>query len=185
VSHDAIVTTPRPDGPARSRIALAGDPDPRDLPGDFCHRRTVEVRFADTDAMGHVNNAAYLTFVEAARLDWWSEVTGEAVQREGHRAEGLILAEAEIAFRSPVLFGEVVMVETRATRIGRTSLAVEHRMTAGPPGGPIRLASIVKSVIVRYDYEAEKPVPWPPELVERIEAFEGRQLRPPEAAGSN
>jgi acyl-CoA thioester hydrolase len=163
--------------PARSRVAVTGDADPRDLPGDFAHRRIVEVRFADTDAMGHVNNAAYLTFVEAARLDWWSDVTGEAIQREGDRAEGLILAEADIAYRSPVLFGEIVIVETRATRIGRTSLGVEHRMTVGPPDGPVRLAATVQSVIVRYDYETEAPVPWPPDAVARIEAFEGRTLR--------
>ncbi len=163
--------------PPRSRVVVAGPPDARDLPGDFAHRRTVEVRFADTDAMGHVNNAAYLTFVEAARLAWWSVVTGEAVQREGDRAEGLILAEAELAFRSPILFGEAVVVETRATRIGRTSLAVEHRMTAGPPDGPLRLVGTVRSVIVRYDYETERPVPWPPEVAARIEAFEGHALR--------
>jgi len=163
--------------PARSRVDITGEPDPRDLPGDFAHRREVEVRFADTDAMGHVNNAAYLTFVEAARLAWWSDITGEAIQREGDRAEGLILAEADIAFRSPVLFGEIVVVETRATRIGRTSLGVEHRMTVSPPDGPHRLAATVGSVIVRYDYEAETPVDWPPEVVARIEAFEGRSLR--------
>ena len=38
--------------------------DPRDLGGDFGCRRDVEVRFADTDAMGHVNNANYLTYCE-------------------------------------------------------------------------------------------------------------------------
>ena len=31
--------------------------DPRDLPGPFRHRVEIVVRFADTDAMGHVNNA--------------------------------------------------------------------------------------------------------------------------------
>src|SRR5262249_47526237 len=79
---------------ARGRIAL-GTPDPRDLDEDFAHRRSVEVRFADTDAMGHVNNAVYLTFAEAARVAWWSEVTGETIIREGDRAHGLILAEAD------------------------------------------------------------------------------------------
>ena len=29
---------------------------------------SIEIRFADTDAMGHVNNAVYLTYAEAARL---------------------------------------------------------------------------------------------------------------------
>ena len=162
---------------ARPRARVEAAADPRDLAGDFGHVHEVPVRFADTDAMGHVNNAVYLTFAEAARLAWWSDVTGEPVVREADRDEGLILAEVEVAFRSPVLFGELVSVETRATRIGRTSLAVEHRLTAGPGGGPSRVVATIDSVIVRYDYRAERPVPWSPDVVARIEAFEGRPLR--------
>lgn len=161
----------------RDRVAVDGPPDPRDLEGDFGHRHVVPTRFADTDAMGHVNNAVYLTYAEAARLGWWSDVTGELIIREGDRSEGLILAEIEVAFRSPVLFGETVTVETRATRIGRTSLGLEHRMTAATVDGPVRVVGIVGSVIVRYDYETERPIAWRPEVVERIEAFEGRRLR--------
>jgi acyl-CoA thioester hydrolase len=162
---------------ARSRIAVDGVADPRDLTGDFGHRHAVPVRFADTDAMGHVNNAVYLTFAEAARVAWWAEVTGEPIIREADRTAGLILAEADIAFRAPVFFGETVQVETRATRIGRSSIRVEHRLTASSDDGPARLVATIGSVIVRYDYGAERPTPWGPDLVDRIEAFEGRRLR--------
>ncbi|HUQ77483.1 MAG TPA: thioesterase family protein [Patescibacteria group bacterium] len=167
------MTEPRP----RDRVATHGPPDPRDLVGDFGHRHVSVVRFADTDAMGHVNNAVYLTFVESARVAWWSDVTGEAIQREPGRAEGLILAEAEVAFRAPVFHGETVVVETRATRIGRTSIASEHRLTASRPGGPARLVATCRSVIVRYDYVTETPVALDPDLIERIETAEGRPLR--------
>jgi acyl-CoA thioester hydrolase len=167
------VTAPAP----RERVAVSGPPDPRDLEGDFGHRKSVEIRFADTDAMGHVNNAVYLTFVEAARVDWWMTTTGEPLERVGGRSQGLILAEAEIAFRSPLFFGDTVTVETRAGRFGRTSLNVEHRLSASREGGPVRLVATCRTVIVRYDYVAEAPVPWPSELIERVEAVEGRSLR--------
>ena len=162
---------------ARQRVEVSGPPDPRDLAGDFSHRTTVDIRFADTDAMGHVNNAVYLTFVEAARVGWWTATTGEPLEREAGRAEGLILAEVEIAFRSPLFFGETVTVETRASRLGRTSLGLEHRLTASRPGGPIRLVATCRSVVVRYDYVAERPIPWRADLIERLEAFEGGSLR--------
>ncbi|HET7471860.1 MAG TPA: thioesterase family protein [Candidatus Limnocylindrales bacterium] len=168
--------TPGP--PPRSRIATAGAPDPRDLTGDFGHRAEVRVRFADTDAMAHVNNATYLTYVEAARIDWWTSITGEELERERGRRDGLILAEAEVAFRSPVVFGETVTIESRATRIGRTSLALEHRLTAAPSsGGDTRLVATCRSVLVRYDYVAQAPTAWPARFIEAIEAFEGRTLR--------
>jgi acyl-CoA thioester hydrolase len=165
-------------GGARDRIVGARpEADPRDLPGDFGHRVEVEVRFGDTDAMGHVNNAVYLTYVESARIAWWQEATGEPLERESGRPDGLILAEAEIAFRSPVFFGETVTIETRATRFGRTSLGLDHRLTAAGHDRPSRLVAICRSVLVRYDYVAEVPVGWPAALVERVERFEGRRLR--------
>jgi acyl-CoA thioester hydrolase len=157
----------------RHRVAVAGPPDHRDLDGDFGHRTSAVVRFADTDAMGHVNNAAYLTYVELARIEWWTARTSESLIREPGRDQGLILAEAEVAFRSPVFFGETVAVETRPGRLGRTSLAMEHRLSASRPGGPARLVATCRSVLVRYDYAAEHAVPWPPELIARIEASEG------------
>ena len=163
------MTTPA----ARSRVAVDGPPDPRDLAGDFSHRARVAVRFGDTDAMGHVNNAAYLTYVEQARIEWWTERTGEALEREEGRDEGLILAEAEIAFRAPVFFGEMVTVETRPGRVGRTSLGLEHRLTASRPGGQARLVATCRSVLVRYDYASERPVAWPARLLDRIREAEG------------
>jgi acyl-CoA thioester hydrolase len=168
-------------------VETAAPPDPRDLVGDFGHRIEVRVRFADTDAMAHVNNATYLTYVEAARIDWWTGITGEPLEREAGRRDGLILAEAEIAFRSPVVFGEIVTIETRATRIGRTSLGLEHRLTAAPAapatpatpadGGAARVVATCRSVLVRYDYVAAAPTTWPPAFVAAIETFEGRSLR--------
>jgi acyl-CoA thioester hydrolase len=161
---------------ARSRVAL-GVEDPRDLPGDFGHRHAVEVRFGDTDAMGHVNNAVYLTYIETARVAWWAEITGEPIIRDPGRSESLILAEADVAFRAPIFFGDAVVVETRATRIGRSSVHVEHRLTAASDGQRPRLAATCSSVIVRYDYVHERPVPFSAETIDRIERSEGTSLR--------
>jgi acyl-CoA thioester hydrolase len=166
-----------PIGSGRPRGRIEVPADPRDLPGTFGHRREMEVRFGDTDAMGHVNNAVYLTYIETARVAWWSEVTGEPIVREPGRAESLILAEADIAFRAPIFHGEMVVVETRATGVGRTSLRVEHRLTAGRPDEASRLVATCRTVIVRYDYDAERPVPFALDTIERIERAEGMSLR--------
>jgi len=159
----------------RSRIATPEDT--RDLPGDFAHRVTIDVRFADTDAMGHVNNAVYLTYCEMARIRYWSDVTGEPVSLGHEGAESLILAGARISYRAPVYHGETVTVETRATHIGRSSFTLEHRLTACAPSGHPRLVATSDSVMVRYDYETERPAALGPSFIEAIETFEGRALR--------
>src|SRR5206468_8560314 len=116
-------------GAPRSRIEVPADP--RDIPGDFAHRHEVEIRLSDTDAMGHVNNARYLTYVEIARVVYYERVTGNALPIGTHGAEeGMILAEIRMTYRSPALYGETLTVEPRVERIGRTSSGMVHRFTA-------------------------------------------------------
>ena len=151
--------------------------DPRDLVGPFTHEVEVQVRFADTDAMRHVNNAKDLTYCEIARLRYWTEVIGEDFAPGAEGAESLILAEARITYRAQAFYGETVIVQTRATRIGSSSFTLEHRLTAGSTGKPRRLVAVSHSVRVRFDYETERPVPLSEEHVAALETFEGRRLR--------
>ena len=151
--------------------------DPRDLVGRFSHEVSVPVRFADTDAMRHVNNATYLTYCEIARIRYWTDVTGEGFARGDDGGESLILAEARITYRAQAFFGETIRVQSRATRIGRSSFTLEHRLSAGLSGETLRLVAVSDSVLVRYDYAAEAAVALTPELVAAIETFEGRPLR--------
>ena len=162
---------------ARTRIQTP--PDPRDVAGDFAHRVEVDVRFADTDAMGHVNNAVYLTYCETARLRYWTAVTGEPVAARHHGSESLILAEARITYRAQAFHTDRVTVETRATRIGTSSFTLEHRLTAQAPDGQPRLIAVSDSVLVRYDYATERPTALSDEDIAAIEAFEGESLRRP------
>jgi acyl-CoA thioester hydrolase len=159
----------------RSRILTPEDP--RDLAGDFGHRVAIDVRFADTDAMGHVNNAVYMTYCEMARIRYWTDVTGEPVAAGHEGAESLILAEARITYRAPVFHTETVTVETRATHIGRSSFTLEHRLTACPPNGSPRLVATSESVMVRFDYRTGRSSALDRRFVDAIERFEGRSLR--------
>ena len=151
--------------------------DPRDLAGDFAHRVEIDVRFRDTDAMGHVNNAVYLTYCEMARIRYWTDVTGEPVTHRHVGTESLILAEARITYRAQAFYGEIITVQTRATRIGRSSFTLEHRLLSAEPDMAARLVAVSDSVLVRYDYAAASPAALSEDQVAAIEAYEGRRLR--------
>ncbi|MEO8247651.1 MAG: thioesterase family protein, partial [Chloroflexota bacterium] len=98
----------------------------------------------------------------------------EALQPDGgFDRMPLILARAEINFRSPILFEEEVVVGTRVDHIGRTSFAMSHRMQAGTEG---RLVGEVATVLVAYDYAEARPMPVPDEWRRRLAAYEGRAL---------
>jgi len=157
----------------RSRVEVPSDA--RDLPGDFAHRSEVEVRLSDTDAMGHVNNARYLTYVEIARVAYYEQVIGKPLPLGYHGAEeGMILAEATMTFRSQAYFGETLTVETRVDRIGNTSFVMSHRITAPESRfGPARLIATSVGTLVSYDYGEDRPIPVPDDWREAIAAYEG------------
>ena len=138
----------------------------------YRHRTPLQVRFRDTDAFGHVNNAVFATYVELARVRYLIDVLEPDAPFD---RLPLILARVALDFRSPILFGEAVVVETRVDRIGRTSFAMAHRMTAGAES---RLAADVQSVLVVYDYDRARPMPVPDEWRRLIGAFEGRSFEP-------
>ncbi len=153
--------------------------DPRDLAGDFPHRFEVTIRFGDTDAMGHTNNSRFLTFCESARIDYWEAAMGRPLGLATHGAEeSLILAEIRVTYRSPSYFGEVLTVETRLGRLGRTSFTLEHRVTASASArGEARLVATAEDVLVLYDYPTARPLVIPAGTIARLEAYEERSLR--------
>jgi acyl-CoA thioester hydrolase len=118
---------------------------------DFPYVHRDRVRFRDCDAMGHVNNAVYSTYLEEARIG----VLGDLID--------FILARVEIDFRSELRNGEDVEVRTRCSRIGTKSFDLEHVISADG-----RVVAEAKSVLVAYDYERGESVPVPEELGRRL-----------------
>ena len=118
---------------------------------DFPWVHRDRVRFRDCDAMGHVNNAVYSTYLEESRIG----VLGGLTE--------FILARVEIDFRSELRMGEEVEVRTRCSRIGTKSFDLEHVLAAGG-----RVVAEARSVLVSYDYARAESVPVPDGLRERL-----------------
>jgi acyl-CoA thioester hydrolase len=121
----------------------------------------MDVRFADMDAMGHVNNAVYLTYFEAARMAYWMHVTG----RPDLSGMDMILARAEVDFRSPLKAPESIEVGVGCASIGRTSFVLEQDMHEIKTG---RLVAEARKVLVHYDYNTLRSVPIGPDLRRKI-----------------
>ncbi len=136
---------------------------------DFRHHTSIEVRFRDLDAMRHVNNAVYLTYLEHARLRYLRDVIGISNPRN----LAMVLASITCDYLSPVHMGETLEVATRVDWIGRTSLSMSHVVTALRDDREVARAS---SVLVAYDYSAERPRPVDDQWRRNLEEFEGRSL---------
>lgn len=142
----------------------------------FCH--TEKVRFADVDMFDHVNNAAYLTYVESARVAYYSNVTG---LQDPHEFD-MTVARAEIDFKKPAFYPATINIFTRATRIGNKSWTLEHELRDASNSD---LLAHCATIIVHFDHETGKSKPIPPHIVSLIEAYEGRPLKEPTPGGSS
>ncbi len=122
------------------------------MTAEFRHRTRVEVRFGDIDAMGHVNNAVTATFVEQGRVSYLRDV----LKVDPIDEMGLILAMVKIDYTAPIFFGQEVVIETRVDWIGRSSIGMSHRLTAGADEHEVARAD---AVLVAYDYERGRSKP--------------------------
>ncbi len=112
----------------------------------FLHR--AQVRFSDTDAMGHVNHARLLAYLEDARIALLREAFRDAAEPLWQR--GIILARLEIDYLKPVdadVEGIDVLVWVK--HIGRSSFTLAYRVER--QGEEVARAS---TVLVAYEYSA-------------------------------
>ena len=130
------------------------------------HRLTV--RFRDCDALGHVNNAVYLTYLEQARFTLWREQIGfvaRPMAEGGKRGEGMILARAEIDFRAQARYGDELEVQLSLASLGRSSFTYEYQIVRLPAGDVMASA---RTVQVWFDYDRERSVPLSDEMKRQL-----------------
>ena len=146
--------------------------------GEFAYEHPIEVRFVDTDAFGHVNNAVYLSYFEAARAGYYAAVTGIPFgtgESAGERT--FVIAEAHVVYRSPAFFGEQLVVGCRFDWTGFTSFGIAYRIRAEESAlGPARVVADGETVQVFYDLKRGRPMKVPADLLAQFEDYEKREI---------
>jgi acyl-CoA thioester hydrolase len=114
-------------------------------------RRSSEVRFSDTDAMGHVNHARFLGYFEDARV----ALIVEAFALRNPVDLAVILARAEIDYLRPVRYGGgAVDVAVWLTRVGTRSFTLDYALEQQG-----EVAARGRTTMVAYDYAAARSRP--------------------------
>ena len=122
----------------------------------------VSVRWRDTDALGHVNNAVYLTYLEEARDAFYLSALGDPIY---------VLVRLEIDFRAEIRPADrTVRVEITVERVGTTSLTT--RETLRTANGEV--AAEARVITVRWDQDARGPVRFSGEQRARLAEFAPR-----------
>ncbi|QRN82665.1 acyl-CoA thioesterase [Chloroflexota bacterium] len=128
----------------------------------------ITVRYADLDPQGHVNNAAYMTYLEAARLGYYERAGIWSPESGDHT--GMVVAHAEIDFLAPIAYGQPLRVGVRLEKMGTKSMVFDFLVEAADGS---RAFARGQSVMVAYDNATESSRPIPPEWREKLSEFEG------------
>ncbi|GGE47222.1 hypothetical protein GCM10011391_27550 [Pullulanibacillus camelliae] len=113
---------------------------------------TVQVRFSETDAIGHVNNVSYFIYLEQARVDFIKSLQAD---RE-HPDLFLAVVSMTCDFIRQAFFDQVLIIETTVTDIGGKSFTLKHTMKEKQTDDTI---AVGQSVVVLLDREKNKAVP--------------------------
>ncbi|MCE2840208.1 MAG: acyl-CoA thioesterase [Bacteroidetes bacterium] len=151
--------------------------EPAALPYEFFS--PVHLRWADIDALQHVNNAVYLSYFEQARIDYF-----RALGCWDWNKVGMILARTEVDYLRPLLIRDRAWVLTRTVHLGSKSFTMEYLIVRkasdwsadlrpcerNTPGvvpqelmeqGPLQSITKARSVLVAFDFESNQSVPVP------------------------
>jgi len=135
---------------------------------DFQFFHPVTVRYGDLDPQSHVNNAAFITYLEHARVSYVRQLG--LWDGRSFLEIGFILARVEMDYREPIQLTDLIEVGVRVSRLGNKSLVMEYLIREIDT---LRVFAEGKTVQVAYDYQEKNTIPLKDSWRALIKDFEG------------
>lgn len=109
---------------------------------------TIQVRFSDTDAMGHISSGSYAAFAEVGRAAFFNEIPDA---RED--IPWFVLVHLGMDFVSESRFGQTFTLSTRCSKISEKTITFEQVVRADD-----EVACKLEVVHVAFDPKTRKAV---------------------------
>lgn len=110
------------------------------------------LRFADTDALGHVNNSTFSVMCESGRVGLFNTRLDPTLPPGAF----FVIARLVIDFRSELHYPGGVRTGTWPVKLGRSSLTLQQALFSNG-----RLAATAESVCVLMEGRSRRPIPLP------------------------
>lgn len=125
------------------------------------HRYVFTLRWADMDALKHVNNTVYFRAIEEARMQIFGPLLHLFEQ-----GTGMVLARAECDFLRPMSWPGNIEIVHRPIRLGRSSL--DCNVLVCKEGEPDFIYARSRAVVVLSHLESGTSSPWPETLRQAV-----------------
>ena len=127
---------------------------------EFCFE--IRVRYSDTDKMGVVYYSNYFTWLEVARTEMFRSFGLDYRSIEKDKQLALPVIEAHCQYKSPARYDDIVLIETKISKMKNTSLRFDYNLINKDTGKLLALAYTTHVFIDKN----RKPVKIPEEIKE-------------------
>jgi acyl-CoA thioester hydrolase len=151
----------------------------------------ISIRYQDLDPYGHVNNAVYLAYFEAARIAYWRKLAEdlglgslEAGDLPGVR---YVVAEATVRYKAPIFLEDTLYIGASVRTVGNRSFTMDYELRTGESFDEGRTVAEGTSAQVFYDTETGEVRPCPEWFLATVAGLENRpeeSFAPPHREGN-
>lgn len=139
------------------------DKSPRMLEAGDIFDFDLPMRWADADALNHLNNANYFRYMEEGRIRMFFE--GKVQQSARYSP---VVVHCSCDFKKPITYPAQIRVSHRVERIGRSSMEHSVDISVIQGDGQLDLCAQGKSIMVWMDFELNRSHPWPVEVLQAL-----------------
>ena len=123
---------------------------------DFDYWSVINTRWRDMDALGHLNHAIYLEYMETARVDVYTQLGFSGIRKD--MDESTILGSMDVHYLSQVKHPASLDVGHRICRVGSKSFDFLAAIFIENEENPV-CSALFKMVAFNYDLDKAIPVP--------------------------
>jgi YbgC/YbaW family acyl-CoA thioester hydrolase len=131
----------------------------------------ITVSYGDIDAQWHVNNKAFLSYIETARFQYLLKLG--LFNARSFLEVPFIVADVHVRYLAPIEFADPVVVSVGITKIGTKSVVMEYALTSPDEH---EVYATAENVLVAYDYTTRTSIAVSEEMRQKISKFEGHSF---------
>ena len=136
----------------------------------FRHKMQVQMRFTDIDMLGHVNNNAYLSYMDLAKVNYFSVALPAGMD---WRTVSSVIVHIDCDYYSPAYFEEPLVVLTTVVSVSHRSFVMEQRVVNDQTG---QTKCVARTIMAGFDPKTATGRGLDRTWVEHVARYENREL---------
>lgn len=136
----------------------------------FRHKMPVQMRFTDIDMLGHVNNNAYLSYMDLAKVAYFSEALPAGMD---WRTVSSVIVHIDCDYFSPAYFEEPLVVLTTVISVTQRSFLMEQRVINDVTK---QTKCVSRTTMAGFDPKTATGKPLDRTWIEHVARYESRDL---------